>query len=212
MRPQDSGRAPRETCGDDTAGREGPARNPRRWRAADFLRYTVGEIPLYDLDNKQHDPASTIVLPGNSIGRLLALDPGTRRVGAAVSDELRITVRTLPYLPRTNWKKLVSDVAELCNRYDAKGVVVGLPLNLDGSEGPAASEARRMAHNLSLTLGLPVYLQDERLTSHTASEMLRAEQKTNAEVGERVDSESAAIILNDFLLGNNAGKETQEAN
>lgn len=177
------------------------------------MRYTVGEIPLYDLENKQHDPASTDAPFDNSLGRLLALDPGTRRVGAAVSDELRITVRTLPYLPRTNWKKFVRDVAGLCNHLDAKGVVVGLPLNLDGSEGPAAAEARRMAHNLSLTLGLPVYLQDERLTSQTASEKLRAEQNTNVEVGARVDSEAAAIILNDFLLSKdtNVDKATQDS-
>ena len=139
-------------------------------------------------------------LPDKVPGRLLALDLGTQRVGAAVTDELRISVRTLPYLPRTNWKKFVWDVAQLCKRYDAKGVVVGLPLNLDGSEGKAATESRRQARNLALTIGLPVYLQDERLTSQTATELLRAEQSSNSEIKELVDSESAAIILQDFLL------------
>lgn len=150
----------------------------------------------------EHSDPPTDKVPG----RLLALDLGTQRVGAAVTDELRISVRTLPFLPRTNWKKFVRDVAQLCKHYDAKGVVVGLPLNLDGVEGQAATESRRLARNLSLTIGLAVYLQDERLTSHSATELLRAEQSSNSEIKELVDSESAAIILQDFLLSAGAKK------
>ena len=152
-----------------------------------------------DLENKRHDTTRNDAPPDEEPGRLLALDPGSRRVGAAVSDELRISVRTLPALPRTNWKKFVRDVAQLCKQFDAKGVVVGLPLNLDGTEGQAASEARRLARNLSLTLGLPVYLQDERLTSRAATDKLRADQYSDVEIDARVDSESAAIFLQDFL-------------
>jgi putative Holliday junction resolvase len=147
-----------------------------------------------------HDSTLTDAPPGGEPGRLLALDLGARRVGAAVSDEMRITVRTLPALARTNWKKFVRDVAQLCSSFDARGVVVGLPLRLDGSEGEAASEARRLARNLSLTLGLPAYLQDERLTSQAATEKLRAEHDSDGEIGARIDSESAAIILRDFLV------------
>ena len=118
----------------------------------------------------------------------------------AVSDELRVSVRTLPTLQRTNWKRLVLEVSQLCQRFDAAGVVIGLPLNLDGSTGEAASEARRLARNFSLTLGLPVYLQDERLTSRAATEKMLDEGSSNEDIVERIDSESAAIILKDFLL------------
>ena len=76
-----------------------------------------------------------------------------------------------------------------------------MPLNLDGSVGEGALEARRLARNFSLTLGLPVHLQDERLTSHAATEKLRAEWNSVEEIERRLDSESAAIILRDFLLG-----------
>ena len=136
-------------------------------------------------------------------GRLLALDLGARRVGVAITDELRVSVRTLPALQRTNWKSLVREVAQLCRRFDARGVVIGLPLNLDGSTGGAASEARRLARNFSLTLGLPVHLQDERLTSRAATEKLLDEGSSGREIVERVDGESASIILRDFLLGDN---------
>lgn len=132
-------------------------------------------------------------------GRLLALDIGTKRVGVAVSDELGLTARPLPALPRTNWKKLLRDVAELCGQFDVKGVVVGLPLRLDGAEGEAAAEARRLARNFGLSLGLRVFLQDERLTSKDAEASLRRAGRDETEVKGLVDSEAAAIILRDYL-------------
>lgn len=136
-------------------------------------------------------------------GRLLALDLGTRRVGVAISDELRLTVRPLTALPRGNWKKLLRAIDELRERFDARGVVVGLPLRLDGSEGDAAADARRIARNLELSLGLPVFLQDERLTSRAAEEALRAEGHAPAELKALVDSAAAALILRDFLARRN---------
>lgn len=132
-------------------------------------------------------------------GRLLALDLGARRVGLAVSDELRITVRPLPTLQRTNWKRFVRDVSALCQRFDARGLIVGLPLRLDGMEGDAAREAKRVAHNLELSLGIPVYLQDERLTTHAAIQNLRAAGVPEKLIPEQVDSEAATIILRDFI-------------
>ena len=132
-------------------------------------------------------------------GRLLALDLGARRVGVAVCDELRLSVRPLPPLVRASWKKLLREIAQLCQSFDAEGVVVGLPVNLDGTEGEAAREARKVARNLSLSLSLPVHLQDERLTSRDAEQSLRTERATEAEIASRIDSEAAALILSDFL-------------
>lgn len=132
-------------------------------------------------------------------GRVLALDLGTKRVGVAVSDELRLTVRPLRPLARTNWKRLLRDIAELCEQFDVKTVVVGLPLSLDGGEGEAAEGARRVARNLGLSLTRPVVLQDERLTSKEAEEALRGEGFSESEVKERVDSAAAAVILRDYL-------------
>ncbi len=108
-------------------------------------------------------------------------------------------MRALPYLRRTNWKKLLRDIAELQRTYDAQTIVVGLPLRLDGSEGEAADDARRIARNLSLSLDLPVWMQDERLTSRAAEESLRASGLTNDAIKERVDGAAAALILRDFI-------------
>jgi putative holliday junction resolvase len=132
-------------------------------------------------------------------GRVLGIDLGGRRVGLAVSDELRMSVRPLPRLPRTPWKRLANSLAELCKTFDVKLIVLGLPLRLDGSEGDAASEARRIARNLSLSLKLPVMLQDERLTSKAAEVSLRSRGMHSDQVAANVDSEAAAIILTDFI-------------
>lgn len=141
------------------------------------------------------EPSTETLKPG----RLLALDLGHKRVGVAVTDELRITVRQLPALRRTNWKQLVRSLAALVHDFDAQSLVIGLPLSLDGTENTAAQEVKRQARNLELSLGLPVFLQDERLTSQEAESELRAAGYNPAEVRNRVDGAAAALILKDYL-------------
>lgn len=133
------------------------------------------------------------------MGRLLAIDYGTRRVGLAVSDESGVSVRPLPHLKRTSWKKLLLEIISLRERFDVRAVVIGLPLHLDNSEGEMTIEIRRIARNLQLSLGIPVHLQDEKLTSQAAAEMLRKAGYDEAIITERIDSEAAALILRDFI-------------
>ena len=130
-------------------------------------------------------------------GRLLALDLGSKRVGLAVCDELRLTVRPLPAIQRRSWKDLLNRVGEQIRSFDARGLVIGLPLNLDGSEGAAAEQARETAENFRLSLDVPVYLEDERLTTEEAR--LRLKAAKIREVERELDSAAAAVILQDFL-------------
>jgi len=130
---------------------------------------------------------------------VLALDLGRKRVGVAVSDALSISITRLDVIPRTNWKLLLRAVENLAQRFDAQTLVIGLPLNLNGSMGDAANLARQTAQNFARSLKLPVYLQDERLTSAEAEENLRMAGVPADEIGSRVDSEAAALILRDFL-------------
>lgn len=132
-------------------------------------------------------------------GPILALDPGEKLVGAAVSDENLITIKRLPALKRSNWKKLLQDVLALVGRFDVRTIVIGLPLSLDGTRGEAAQNVERLARNLARSVALPVYLQDERLTSFEATENLKAEGKLHKEIPALVDGEAAALILRDFL-------------
>lgn len=139
-------------------------------------------------------------------GRLLAIDPGSKFVGVAITDELQITVRPLPSIQKTSWKKLLGSISDCVKAFDAKGIVIGLPLNFDGSESLASAEARRIARNFALSLNIPVYLQDERLTSIEAEARLRDEGIEQSKIKGFIDSYAAAIILEDFLTLDNPYK------
>jgi putative holliday junction resolvase len=150
-------------------------------------------------DEKTNANLANGSIRNEAAGRLLALDLGEKRTGVAITDEMRLTVRPLPVLHQTSWKELLRSVAEIVRRFDAKALVIGLPLNFDGTEGTAAEKARKRAHDFELSLNMSVYLQDERLTSLAAEEHLRSTGHTEREVKELIDSQSAAIILYDFL-------------
>ena len=136
----------------------------------------------------------------DSPGRLLALDLGAKRVGVAVSDELRITVKPLERIERRSWKDLLRRVVSLIESYGARGLVIGLPLQLEGGEGTAAREVRAIAEKFRKSLAIPVYLQDERLTTFAAQSRLKSEARPEIDIEESVDSEAAAVILRDFIV------------
>jgi putative Holliday junction resolvase len=132
-------------------------------------------------------------------GRIIALDPGMKRIGVAVCDELRVTSRPLPVIQRTSWKKVLVQVQNLLAEYDAVALVLGLPYNFDGSESEMTAEAREMARKFSLSLEEPVYLQDERATTYEARGRLWKAGFEGKGLRAVVDSEAATIILSDFL-------------
>lgn len=148
-------------------------------------------IPLRKISSLPSKPLS---------GRLLALDLGAKRVGVAVSDELQMTVRPLAYLPRSNWKKLLIDLQALIDKWSVQAIIIGLPLRLDGTSGDAAKQTIEVARRLELSLPIPIYLQDERMTSLAAGENLKSTGVTDyKQQREMIDSEAAALILTDFL-------------
>ena len=132
-------------------------------------------------------------------GRIIAIDPGTKRIGVAISDELQIAIKRLPIIKRASWKKLLADVKATLAELDAKALVIGLPLNTDGTESEMSAEAREMARKFALSLDIPVFLQDERVTTYEARGYLWKAGKEGKELAETLDSEAAAIILADFL-------------
>ena len=148
---------------------------------------TVNNVPIADIS--QVPPA----------GRLLSLDPGTKRIGVAICDELRVTTRPLDVITRTNWKSLLLSVKTIIAEFDAKALVIGLPLESDGTESEMSTYARDMARKFALSLDIPVVLQDERNTSYEAKSRLWQQGVSLADTKNLVDSEAAAIILSDFL-------------
>jgi len=129
---------------------------------------------------------------------LISLDVGSKRIGVAVSDRLGLGARGIACLQRrdTGWpKQLLKLVAE----YGCRGFVIGLPKNMDGSEGPQAEDCRSAAAELATACELPQVMWDERLTTWTAKERLREQGLNEKKVAEKVDQTAAAIILEDFL-------------
>jgi len=157
----------------------------------EFIVVNLLRLPISRLD--ETNDADTIT------GPILSLDLGCKRVGAAVSDPSLVAITRLKTLHRSNWKQLLRDVEDLIRHLDAKTLVIGFPLKLDGSEGSAATETRQIAQKFARSLELPIYLQDECLTSREAEETLRASGYRSEELVALVDSEAAAIILRDFI-------------
>lgn len=144
-------------------------------------------------------PDSTDISRLPAIGRIVALDIGTKHVGVAVCDELRVTTRPVKTIQRSSWKKLLLDVKTILAELDAAGLVLGLPLNTDGSESEMSLDVRRLHRNFSLSLHIPVYLQDERVSSYEAKRRLWEKGMSVRKAELHKDTEAARIILADFM-------------
>ena len=128
-------------------------------------------------------------------GRTLAIDPGERRVGLAVSDPTGIIAQGLDTFDRRLDGDLIAHLNRLAREYDVAHIIVGNPMSLSGREGEASALARRLADEVREGVGLPVELWDERLSSAEAHRVLagsRAGKKA-------VDRVAAALILQNYL-------------
>lgn len=127
-------------------------------------------------------------------GVLLGLDPGTKTIGTAISDAGWRFAGAGKTIRRTKFTADKAALATLAIERAVKGIVIGLPLNMDGSEGPRAQAARAMARNLA-DLGLPILLWDERWSTSSAERALIEQDMSRAKRAERIDSAAAATIL-----------------
>ena len=130
---------------------------------------------------------------------LMGLDLGTKTIGVAVSDARRLRATPLETLTR---KKFGADAAALGPLAEARavcGVVLGLPRNMDGTEGPRAQATRAFARNLTRALGLPALLWDERLSTAAVERGMIAADLSRKRRAERVDRAAAAYILEGAL-------------
>jgi putative Holliday junction resolvase len=139
--------------------------------------------------------------PGESgtAGRVLAIDLGARRMGLAVSDPLRITAQGLPTVERRNRREDMNYLKSLARRHAVAVIVVGNPINMNGSVGPQSEAAREFAAKLARHLELDVRLWDERLTSVEANRVLRESGLGPAGRAKSVDQVAAVLLLESFL-------------
>ena len=138
--------------------------------------------------------------------RALGLDLGSRRIGVAVSDGDGRIATPVATIERsrdhaTDHRTIVQAIAELLAEWDAQIVAVGLPLSLDGTLGPAAQKVLDEVTELTGTLGVPVETVDERFTTVTAEQQLRASGVTGRERARVIDQVAAALLLQSALGG-----------
>lgn len=136
--------------------------------------------------------------------RILALDYGTKRIGVALSDELRWTAQPLETFERRTLDRDVTHIASLVNTHEVGQVVLGFPLQLDGREGPAVQAMREFAVRLEQGLSVPLVLWDERLTTKAAEDLLIAADVSRKKRKGAVDRVAAAILLQSYLASREA--------
>jgi putative Holliday junction resolvase len=133
------------------------------------------------------------------MGRILALDWGTVRVGLALSDAGGVMASPYDTLPAKPIERLLQSLQRIVKDEEVERLVVGLPLNMDGSEGASAEKAQELAKLLEDNLPVPVRMLDERLTSFEAERKLREIGRKPSRDKGRVDRVAAAILLQEYL-------------
>ena len=135
------------------------------------------------------------------MGRLLALDVGERRIGVAVSDPTGTLARPLKTIVRASRRADFQAIAQVVDDCAATRIIVGLPLSLDGTEGPQARQVRRYAERLAQAVSVPIEFWDERYSSMVATEILRVKGKHRDRRQGRgaIDAAAAAVVLQSYL-------------
>ncbi|MXO47736.1 Holliday junction resolvase RuvX [Erythrobacter vulgaris] len=128
-------------------------------------------------------------------GALLGLDLGTKTIGVATCDAGWRYATAGKTIPRSKFTKDCGKLREIVTERSIKGIVIGLPRNMDGSEGPRAQASRAYARNLSQTVELPILLWDERWSTSSAEGAMIGQDMSRAKRAEKIDSHAAAIIL-----------------
>ena len=133
-------------------------------------------------------------------GPLLGLDPGTKTVGIAASDGLRMIATPIEVITRgRKLKPVLQRLFEIYDERDCAGLVVGLPLNLDGTPGPRVQATKALVFNILQHKEIPLAFQDERLSSAEAERVMIEADLSRARRAEAIDASAAAIILQTAL-------------
>ena len=145
------------------------------------------------------DPDSNPLAALPAAGKLLGLDLGTRTIGVAISDGMRYSATPLETIRRQKFTADANRLVELIAANQAVGIVVGLPLNMDGSEGPRAQSTRAFVRNLAQRISIPVVFWDERLSTSAVTRTLIEADVRRDRRAEVVDKLAASYILQGAL-------------
>lgn len=136
--------------------------------------------------------------------RILGLDYGSKTVGVAITDPMGITVQPLKTIFRdreTKLRKTLAEIEKIVEDNDVEKIILGLPLNMDDSEGDRAMATRAFAEKLALRVAVPIEFADERLTTIEAAEILDESGVKRCDQKQYIDQVAAQIILEQYLRG-----------
>ena len=131
--------------------------------------------------------------------RLIGIDPGGKRIGIALSDENKIVATPYTTIIKENYGDLVDQIQKIVNEYDIDGIVIGNPINMDGTEGPSSQSAKDLAKNLSKDITKNITLWDERLSSQGAFNLSNDLAINSSKKVKKLDENSAQFILQGIL-------------
>ena len=127
--------------------------------------------------------------------RLLGIDPGKKRVGIAISDENKLVSTPLKTIVKKKNIDVTNEILEIIKENNIKGIVVGNPINMDGSMGPSSQSAKDFVKNLSNTISIPILMWDERLSSQGAFNLSSSLNINTSKKVEKLDQNAASFIL-----------------
>jgi len=131
--------------------------------------------------------------------RLLGVDPGKKRIGIAISDENKIIATPYTTIIKNNFSKFLIQINKIIRENNIKGVVIGNPINLDGSLSQSSQSAKDLAINLSKNITIPITMWDERLSSRGAFNLFNDLNVNTTKKISKLDENSAAFILQGAL-------------
>ena len=131
--------------------------------------------------------------------RVLAIDHGSKRMGIAVSDELQMIAQPLEFVPAEPLEKFFERLRQIIAEKEVGLIVIGVPRNMDGTYGPAATKVQEFVAKLKATVTVPIRAWDERLTSVQANRYLIEADVRRSKRKEKVDKTAAAILLQSYL-------------
>ena len=130
-----------------------------------------------------------------SKSRLLGIDPGSKNVGFAICDERRIVATPYKVVKKDKFKHLINEINELINDNQIKGIVIGNPINMDGSSGKSSQSVLDFAKNLSKNITIPITLWDERLSSEGSFKITKELDTNTSSKIRNLDKNAVAFIL-----------------
>ncbi len=131
--------------------------------------------------------------------RLMGIDPGKKRIGIAISDENKIVATPYTTLVKKDYSNFLAETKKIIDENNIKGIVIGNPLNMDGSPSPSSQSAKDLAINLSKNISIPITLWDERLSSEGSFRLMGGLDVNSSKKRETLDKNAATFILQGFI-------------